>query len=55
MAKITKKQEDQFSRLTILFHALIGARHNKQRYVFEDIITQIRDVVKEEENVNSEK
>lgn len=55
MAKITKKQEEQFSRLTVLFHALIGAKHNKQRTVFEDTIAQIREVVKEEEDVDTKK
>ena len=49
MAKITKKQEQQFLNLTTLYHELIRAKHFNRRDEFEDIITRIRNEVKEDE------
>lgn len=49
MAKITKKQEQQFINITALYHELIRAKHFNKRDDFEDVIVRIREEVKEDE------
>lgn len=49
MAKITKKQEQQFSALTLLFHELIAAKHQNKRDIYEYIIERIHNVTAPEE------
>lgn len=49
MAKITKKQEQQFLNLTALYHELIRAKHFNKRDDFDNIISQIREEVKEDD------
>lgn len=50
MARITRKQEAQFSQLVRLFHELIRAKHRNRRCNFEETIAQIHAVTEEESN-----
>ena len=42
MAKITKKQDNLFSRLVPIFHKLITAKHSNNRADFDEVINQIK-------------
>jgi len=50
MARITKKQEAQFSQLTKLFHELIQAKHHNKRADYEKAIAEIHTVTEDEDN-----
>ncbi len=41
MAKVTKKQDNLFTRLVPLFHNLIMAKHSNNRDYFNEVIAQI--------------
>lgn len=41
MAKVTKKQDNLFTRLVPLFHKLIMAKHANNRDYFNEVIDQI--------------
>jgi hypothetical protein len=49
MAKLTKKQEEQFQTLFKLFHDMITAKMASKRAEYEEIISKIRDEVKEDD------
>lgn len=47
MAKMTKKQEQQFTTLSALFHEMIKAKHANKRDDFDNVINNIRKEVKD--------
>lgn len=49
MAKLTKKQEEQYQNLFSLFHKMITAKMNNKRADYEDTVSKIRDEVKEDD------
>lgn len=51
MAKITRKQEDQYVRLLALHHEMVRAKHANKREDYEAVLEKI----KEEVNGNDKK
>ena len=49
MAKLTKKQEEQYQNLFSLFHKMITAKMNNKRADYEDTVAKIREEVKEDD------
>ena len=49
MAKLTKKQEEQYQNLFSLFHKMITAKMNNKRADYEDTVSKIREEVKEDD------
>lgn len=51
MAKMTKKQEQLYIKLVGLHHEMIRAKHFNKREDFENVISKIREEVKEDAEV----
>lgn len=49
MAKMTKKQEQQYLDLIPLHHEMIRVKHVNDRDKFNEVIAKIREAVKEDE------
>lgn len=46
MAKLTKKQDAQYTALLTLMHEMIQAKFSNRRAEYEEVIEKIREVVK---------
>lgn len=53
MSKMTKKQETQYLKLVALHHEMIRAKHFNKREDYEDVISKIREEVKEDAEVRN--
>lgn len=53
MAKMTKKQEQQYLNLVALHHEMIRAKHFNKKEDFENVVAKIREEVKEDAEVRN--
>lgn len=55
MAKLTKKQEKQYSEIIANHHKIIRAKHSNNRSSYEEAVTELYNIIKENIDENIEK